>query len=119
MAKRLLIELGHGIDQHGQDPTKAAQRAVKDAISRSYICGLREIFDMKNLNDMIVEVEVAVPNPDKVDGEQVLSVIPFGQKSIEVVEGGMSFPGMVIPELGDRTSDILVANAAVVVKIAE
>ena len=59
--------------------------------SRSYICGLREIFDMKNLNDMIVEVEVAVPNPDKVDGEQVLSVIPFGQKSIKVVEGGCPF----------------------------
>jgi len=119
MAKRLLIELGHGIDQHGQDPTKAAQRAVKDAISRTYICGLREIFAMENLNDMIVEVKVAVPNPEEVDGEQVLSVIPFGQKSIEVVEGGMSFPGMVIPELGDRTSDILIANAAVVVKIAE
>jgi len=119
LAKRLVIELGYGIDQHGQDPTKAAQRAVKDAISRTYICGLREIFALENLNDMIVEVEVAVPNPQEVDGEQVLSVIPFGQKSIRVVEGGMSFPGMVIPELGDRTSAILIANAAVVVKIAE
>lgn len=119
MVKRLVIELGHGIDQHGQDPTKAAQRAVKDAISRSYLCGIREIFDLKDLNDMIVEVTVAVPTPEKVDGEQVLSVIPFGKKSITVEKGGMSFPGMLIPELGDKTSDILIANAAVVVKIAE
>ena len=119
MAKRLLIELGHGIDQHGQDPTNAACKAVKDAISHSYLCGIREIFALEDLNDMIVEVTVAVPNPKEVDGAKVLSVIPFGQKSISIVEGGMTFPGMVMPELGDRTSAILIANAAVLVKIAQ
>ena len=32
-----------GIDQHGQDPTNAARKAVEDAISRSCLCGLVEV----------------------------------------------------------------------------
>ena len=118
MYKRLVIELGHGIDQHGQDPTKAAQRAVKDAISRSYLCGLRDVFNLQDLDDMVVEVTVAVPYPERVDGDKVLGIIPFGKKSITIQKGGMTFPGLVMPELGDKTSDIFIANAAVLVKIA-
>ncbi len=29
--KRLIIEMGMGIDQHGQEPTVAAARAVRNA----------------------------------------------------------------------------------------
>ncbi len=31
--KRLIIEMGMGIDQHGQEPTVAAARAVRNAIA--------------------------------------------------------------------------------------
>ncbi len=31
--KRLIIEMGMGVDQHGQDPTVAAARAVRNAIA--------------------------------------------------------------------------------------
>jgi len=41
--KRFVVELGYGADLHGGDVTKAAQRAVKDAISRSCLCGLFDI----------------------------------------------------------------------------
>lgn len=31
--KRYVVEFGYGVDLHGQDVNKAAQKAVKDAIS--------------------------------------------------------------------------------------
>ena len=37
---RYIIEFGMGTDFHGQDVTKAACKAVKDAVSRSCLCGL-------------------------------------------------------------------------------
>ncbi|MDK2855327.1 MAG: hypothetical protein PWQ41_1740 [Bacillota bacterium] len=115
MLKRYLIEFGTGIDQHGQDPTRAAQKAVKDAISHSYLTGLKEILGLKELNKMVVKVKVAVPYPERVRPEEVLAVIPFGQKSLEVVPGGLVAEGMTLPELGDATPEILMANAAVTV----
>jgi len=113
--RRFVVEIGTGIDLHGQDATKAAMRAVQDAISRSCLCGLVEIVGLDDLDRMLVEVVVAVPTPEQVDPEAVLSVIPFGRKEIEVVSGGMRAPGMYQPELGDRSSDVIVANAAVTV----
>jgi hypothetical protein len=38
--RRYLLEVGTGIDLHGMDETKAAQRAVKDAISHSSMVGV-------------------------------------------------------------------------------
>ena len=32
--KRFIVEIGTGVDLHGEDVTKAACRAVKDAISK-------------------------------------------------------------------------------------
>jgi uncharacterized protein (TIGR02058 family) len=115
--RRYLIEMGHGIDQHGQDPTRAAQRAVKDAISRSYLTGLREIVGIESYDDVVVRVKVAVPYPEKVRADEVLAPIPFTNKSLEVVEGGMVVEGSIIPELGDTTPEILFANAAVTVYV--
>lgn len=115
MLKRYLIELGTGIDQHGQDPTRAAQKAVKDAISHSYLTGLREIVGLNDLNAMVVRVKVAVPYPERVRAEEVLAAIPFGKKSLEVVAGGLIMEGMAMPELGDVTPELLMANAAVTV----
>lgn len=115
MLKRYLIELGTGIDQHGQDPTAAAKRAVKDAISRSYLTGIREILGIQDFNQMVVKVKVAVPYPEKVETEEVLAPIPFGNKELEVTEGGLVAEGMTMPELGDAGPEIIMANAAVTV----
>lgn len=115
--KRFIVELGTGIDLHGQDVTKAATRAVKDAISRSCLCGFVEILGMEDLNEMEVEVLVAVPEPERVNGEEVLKAIPFGRKRLQVVRGGLSAPGLHVEELGDRSGTIVVANAAVTVRV--
>jgi len=45
--KKFVIEFGFGIDQHGQDPTHAAIKAIKDAISRCYLIGISELGSKK------------------------------------------------------------------------
>lgn len=115
--RRFIIEWGTGADLHGQDATKAALRAVQDAISRSCLCGLLEILHLQDLNAMRVDVLVAVPMPEQVQADAVLSVIPFGRKTLQVIPGGMRAPGLYQPELGDQSPDIIVANAAVTVWI--
>jgi uncharacterized protein (TIGR02058 family) len=47
----------------------------------------------------------------------VLQAVPFGQKKITVVEGGMVAPTIYQPELGDTTDEAYVANAAVTVYV--
>ncbi len=115
--KRFIIEMGTGVDQHGQSATEAATRAVKDAVSRVCLIGLLELVDLKAPDGMIVEALVACPRPDEVDTATVLKVLPFGEKTIEVVEGGMTVRGHASASLGDRSDEILVANAAVTVSV--
>lgn len=117
MHKRFIVEIGMGTDLHGQDVTKASRRAVRDAISRSCLCGLQEIVALPRLDDMIVEVKIATPLPDQVDQAAVLSEIPFGRKSIHVVEGGLAVPTLLIEQLGDKNADAVVALAAVTVSV--
>ena len=114
---RFIVELGTGVDLHGQDVTKAACRAVNDAISHSCLCGLVEILELQDLNDIQVDVTVAVPLPEQVEEEAVLAVIPFGTKQLHVVAGGLRAPGLYMPELGDKSTDMVVANAAVTVRV--
>lgn len=116
--KRFIIEMGMGIDQHGQNPTNAAKKAVKDAISRNYLTGLREIAGTKGPNEMIVDVLIAAPDPAAVDGAKVLEALPFGKKSIKIVPGGMIVEGGIpIAELGETSGEIVVVNAAVTVSV--
>ena len=115
--KRFIVEIGTGADLHGEDVTKAACRAVKDAISRSCLCGLVEILDMENLKAVQVDILVASPKPDKVDLEQVKAMVPIGQKTARAVEGGMNAQGLCVPKFAPDCDQIVVANAAVTVSI--
>jgi uncharacterized protein (TIGR02058 family) len=115
--KRLIIEMGMGIDQHGQDPTVAAKRAVRNAIAHNALPGVWEVAGLNHPNEMIVEVQVSTPFPDQVREEEVLAVLPFGQKSLVVEAGGMVVAGRAIPELADKNDDMYVAIAAVTVSI--
>lgn len=115
--KRYIIELGTGLDLHGQNYTEAAKRAVRNAISDQCLCGLSEIMELKDPSKMMVDVTIAATEPEKVDAEAVLEVLPFGEKTINVVDGGMSVPGMLVESLGDKTDAIVVVNAAVTVSL--
>jgi uncharacterized protein (TIGR02058 family) len=98
--KRFVIELGYGADLHGGDMTKAACRAVQDALSRSCLCGLFDILDMSDPRQMHVAVRIGCPKPEQVEGAAVLEMIPFGTRELEVVAGGLSVKGVELPELG-------------------
>ncbi len=113
--KRFILEFGMGLDQHGQDPTRAACKAVKDAVARSCLAGLLEIARLSDVNDMIVDVHVACPHPEQVDRDAVLAALPFGRKKLTLSEGGLTAHGLFQPELGDVTDEAYVANAAVTV----
>ncbi len=118
--KRFVVELGYGTDLHGGDVTKAASRAVKDAISRSCLCGLFEIVGMEDPGAMHVKVRIGCPKPGEVDGKKVLDQIPFGSKELEVVDGGLGAQGLEVPSLGcGDTIVVAVAALTVCVEIAK
>ena len=106
--KRVILELGTGNDLHGSDYTKAALRAVQDALHHSSLCFVRSL----NLDSgkMQVDVTIGVQRPDKVDREAVKASLPRGQVSVKVVKGGLD-----IPEEGAHDAAVI-ASAAVAVK---
>lgn len=111
--KRFVIEMGMGVDQHGQEPTVAAARAVRNAIAHNALPGIWEVAGLNHPNQMIVEVQVAVPYPEQVRTEEVLAVLPFGQKTLTVENGGMVVQGRAIEEFQDKNDEMLIAVAAV------
>lgn len=118
MWKRYVVELGFGADLHGQDVTKAARRAVEDAIRRSCLCGLDEVLGIKDFDEIRVHVTIACPNPEAVQESEVLSALPVGQKSIQVTKGGMTVPGLYVQGFGDLDDSVVVANACVEVSVS-
>lgn len=115
--KRFIIEMGTGVEQHGQDVTRAATKAVKDAVTRVSLVGLLEMVTLKDLNDMLVEVLIACTRPEEVNTGEVFQALPFSQKEIKVVEGGMVVHGYELRELEDASDEIIIANAAVTVSL--
>ena len=113
--RRFVVEIGTGVDLHGEDNTEAACRAVRDAISKSCLCGLVEILEIRDLETVEVDVLVAVPKPSEVDLEQVEAVVPIGKKNIRAIEGGLTARGLCVPSFGSDCDQIIVANAAVTV----
>jgi len=117
-------QIGMGVDQHGHDDncTNAAIKAIKNAISNNCLTGLSEICDLKKPNDlsrMKVHVKIGLPYPQNINEKKILKAIPFGEKSIELVKGGLVAQGIMIKELGDTSDKIIVCNAAVNVSIKE
>jgi uncharacterized protein (TIGR02058 family) len=113
--KRFVIEMGMGVDQHGQDPTVAATRAVRNAIAHNALPGIWEVAGLDNPDKMIVEVQIAVPYADQIREADVLAVLPFGRKTLLTTSGGMIVQGRAIPVLNDKNDEMLVAIAAVTV----
>lgn len=116
MLKRYIVEIGTGMDMHGGDVTNAAQKAVKDAVSHSCLCGLFDIIGLTDPNQMHVEVKVACPYPERLNHQEVLKAVPFGSKKLEAVQGGLSVRGLHVPELGEGDT-IVVAVAALTVYV--
>lgn len=107
--KRVILELGAGNDLHGGDYTKAALRAVQDALHHSSLVIIRSLgLDSKAMQ---VEVTIGVQKPEQVDAEAVRASLPHGTVTVRVVKGGLDVPD----ETGRDTA--VIASAAVAVRM--
>lgn len=109
------IEIGMGCDLHGQNITKASVRAVQNAIHHNSMPGLRSVLPGGSLDNMKVRVRLALPcDKELLDVEQVKAVLPYGEVSIEIVDGGMlTTSGVVLPDKDDKNDLIYIVNASV------
>ena len=109
MWKRYLVEFGTGADLHGMDVMEAATRAVKDAVSHCCMCGLVDALGLKDLKtDMRIDMKVAAPIPDAIDGEALKKLLIADDVELEVVEGGMLLNGLHVDEFGEGDQIVLV-----------
>ncbi|MBT3943714.1 MAG: hypothetical protein HOC77_11840 [Chloroflexi bacterium] len=107
--KRVILEMGTGNDLHGGDYTKAATRAVFDALHHSSL-GIARAIDV-DIESMEVTVTIGVQQPDKVDTDAVKETLPHGQVTVKAVKGGVDIPD----EAGGDFA--IIANAAIAVTL--
>ncbi|MCH7907182.1 MAG: Lin0512 family protein [Chloroflexi bacterium] len=107
--KRIVLEIGMGTDIRGRDYTKASVRALRDALWHNSL-GAASALGL-DTDSMRVEVTIGVPQPDRVDKDAVLAVLPHGTGTVNVVEGGLEIPN------DDGTDATLIASAAAVVRL--
>ncbi len=103
--QKIITELGAGADLHGRNMTKAAKRAVEDAMRHSSLSlfhGLK--LDPKTMQ---VEVKIGAPDPAAVDKDAVAAMLPYGTVSVTVEQGGVTAEGMGGP------GDTVIVSAAV------
>jgi len=105
--KRMALELGMGTDVRGSDSTKAAARALNNALHRNALTIARALG--QDPTKMLVDVRIGVPDPDTVNRDTVLAEIPYGRSELTLVEGGLKMPNE------DNSDAMLLAHAAVVV----
>ena len=107
--KLMVVEIGMGTDIRGADYTKAAVRALRDALWHNSL----NVADAvgKPTDSMVVEVLIGVPKPDRVNKAEVLAVLPHGTGTVTVVEGGLE----IFNDAG--TSSTVIANAAAIVRL--
>lgn len=96
-----------GTDLRGEDYTKAAVRAVRDALWHNSLTVAKALGYPPEA--MVVELNIAVAKPSKVDTEAVAAVLPYGSATVKVVEGGLDIAK------SDGDGFTVVANAAAVV----
>ena len=103
--KRIILEMGMGNDLYGEDYTKAACRAVEDAIRHSSLILFRSLgFDHA---DMQVKVTIAVQYPDQVETATVAQKLPRGKAEVHAVKGGLNVVD------ADNNTCSVIATAAV------
>ncbi len=121
--KVVFVELGMGADLHGQDLTKAAVKACRNAIERNSAPGWIMLCPHGNMAYMRVRVTLGVPetaSTSPLDIEQVKAVFPYGEVEVRVRPGGLvADSGVLLPDKGDRTQEIIMVCAAVEAGVAE
>ena len=106
---RVILELGSGNDLHGSDYTKAALRAVQDALHHSSLSFVRTLNVDKTKLD--VEVTIGVQRPEQVDLDKIKASLPLGNITMKAVKGGLD---VADPDNNDAA---VIASAAIAVRL--
>ncbi len=107
--KRMVLQIGMGTDIRGSDDTKAAVRAVSDALWHNTLNIATAL--KQPLEAMHVDIIIGTPNPATVDKAAVLAILPYGKGTVTAVEGGLRI------ENDAGTDATLIAHAAVIVRL--
>ncbi len=107
--QRMVLQIGMGTDIRGADYTKAAVRALRDALWHNSL-GVADAVGLP-VDAMRVEVTIGVPHPEEVDKATVLAALPHGTGTVEVVEGGLEIAN------DSGTNVTVIANAAALVRL--
>ena len=107
--KRMVLEIGMGTDIRGADQTKAAIRALRDALWHNSLTIGAAVG--QPVDAMQVEVLIGVPRPEEVDKDAVLAILPHGTGSVTVVEGGLEIPN------DEGTATTVIANCCAIVRL--
>ena len=86
-SRRVALEMGMGTDIRGGDYTKAAVRALRDALWHSSLSITRALG--LDSDAMHVVVTIGVPEPGEVDRDEVAAILPHGTGEVIVVHGGL------------------------------
>ena len=100
-----ILETGAGTDLHGGDYTKAARRAIDDAIRHSSLAFARALD--RDPESMRVDVTIGVQDPEAIDADALAALLPHGQVSVTVVKGGLD---VADDERGDKA---VIASAGI------
>lgn len=106
---RVILEMGAGNDLHGGDYTKAAVRAVQDALHHSSLTFIRSLGIDKDA--LIVDVTIGVQKPEAVDTARVAATLPVGTVTVRAVKGGLDIPDEVVGDVA------VIASAAIEVRV--
>jgi uncharacterized protein (TIGR02058 family) len=107
--QRMVLEIGMGTDIRGADYTKAAIRALRDALWHNALTIAPAVGQPADA--MHVEVLVGVPQPALVDRDAVLAVLPYGKGTLSVVEGGLEIPN------DEGTGSTVMAQCCAIVRL--
>jgi len=106
--KRMAVEFGMGTDLHGENYTKAACRGLRDALWHNSLTVCHAFgYD---LDEMQVQIDIGVSEPQKVDTQAVAEILPYGNATVSVYKGGLDIENA-------EHGKIVIANVAAIVSL--
>jgi uncharacterized protein (TIGR02058 family) len=101
--------MGTGNALHSKDYTKAAKRAVQDAMHRSSLTMFRSLgLDPRSMQ---IELNLAAQEPEQIDLVAVAETLPFGHVTPRATKGGLN----IVDETSGQTC--VIVNAGILVRL--